>query len=329
MSTNSVCFAHGKDVDGLASASIIHMATGAQIILVDYGNLIEKLKEVKAGDEVYICDLGLNESLAESFLTELERIMGFASVHYIDHHPLESELKEKLVDLGVDLHHSLDECASVLVYLKFKDGLKRGANILAAYGAVTDYMDDKPAAKKIISRHDRQFILLESTLLTHALLGAGDDPGFISRVVAELSELKFPHEIEGVFDYAQKGLAETSRLMVEVAEKGVKSTWIAYMETTEGSTGTIANLLIGAFDVPIGIAYRLVKDEDLYEVSLRGSYDSKFNLGQIISQVTGMIGGSGGGHKKASGARIPRQTLKDFLDLVEFQIDKATVPPHR
>lgn len=329
MSINSVCFAHGKDVDGLASASIIRMATGAQIILVDYGNLIEKLKEVKAGDEVYICDLGLNESLAESFLTELERIMGFASVHYIDHHPLESELKEKIVDLGVDLHHSLDECASVLVYLKFKDGLKRGANILAAYGAVTDYMDDKPAAKKIISRHDRQFILLESTLLTHALLGAGDDPGFISRVVAELSELKFPHEIEGVFDYAQKGLAETSRLMVEVAEKGVKSTWIAYMETTEGSTGTIANLLIGAFDVPIGIAYRLVKDEDLYEVSLRGSYDSKFNLGKIISQVTGMIGGSGGGHKKASGARISRQNLKDFLDLVEFQIDKATVPPHR
>ncbi|MFQ6135377.1 MAG: DHHA1 domain-containing protein, partial [Nitrososphaerales archaeon] len=325
----SICFAHGTDVDGLASASIIRMATAAQIILVDYGNLIEKLSTTKAADRIYICDLGLNESLAEPFLKEVERIKGFASVHYIDHHPLESELKEKLSDLGVDLDHSLEECTSVLTYLKLKDSLERGANILAAYGAVTDYMDDKPTAKKIISRYDRQFILLESALLTHALLGAGDDPAFRSRIVAELSEMKFPHEIDGVFDYAQKGLAETSRLMVEVAEKGVKSTWIAYMEATEGSTGTTANMLIGAFDVPVGIAYRLIKDEDMYEVSLRGSYDSKVDLGRIVSQVTEMIGGSGGGHKKACGARIPRQVLKDFLDLVEFQIDKASIPPHR
>ncbi len=329
MTTNTICISHGNDVDGLASASIIRMATNARILLVDYGNLIETLSRTNDADRVYICDLGLNKSNAQHFLNELERIRGFASVHYIDHHPLESALREKISELGVELTHSSEECTSVVTYLKFKDDLERSANLLAAYGAVTDYMDDKPAAKKIISRYDRQFILLESTLLTHALLGAGDDTAFRNNLVSELSELKFPHEIDGVLDSAQKGLETTSRLMAEAAEKGVKGTWIAHMEATEGSTGTVANLLIGAFDVPVGVAYHLIKEEDVCEISLRGSYDLKVDLGRLVSQVTGMIGGSGGGHKKASGARIPRQVLKEFLDLIEFQIDKASLPPHR
>ena len=82
---------------------------------------------------------------------------------------------------------------------------------------------------------------------------------------------------------------------------------------------------MGAFDTPIGVSYHLIEDEDLCEVSLRGSYDSKFDLGKIVTQVTEMVGGIGGGHKKASGARIPSKSLNDFLDMIELKIDMATV----
>ena len=39
-----------------------------------------------------------------------------------------------------------------------------------------------------------------------------------------------------------------------------------------------------------------------------------------------MIGGVGGGHKKASGARIPKKFLNDFLDMIELQIDMTNAP---
>jgi len=323
--TEVICFSHAKDVDGLSSASIVKMATGASVVLVDYGDIVDKLASLNNAKDVYICDIGLNETLAESFLKEIRRITDFASVHYIDHHPLSEKLIIQLNNLGVDLHHSLKESCSVLTYNKFSEKLKKGAHILATYGAVTDYMDDAPSAKKLISRFDRQFILLESTLLTYSLLGSENDYSFRSNIVDELSELKFPHEIHDVLKNSVKGLDKIAGLMIEVTSKGVKRNWIAVMEAKEGSAGIIANLLMGAFDTPIGVSYHLIGDEDLCEISLRGSYDSKYDLGKIVTQVTEMVGGIGGGHKKASGARIPSKSLNDFLDMVELKIDMATV----
>jgi len=321
-----VCFSHAKDVDGLSSASIVKMATGASVVLVDYGDIVEKLGSLGNTKEVYICDIGLNETLAVPFLKEIERIAAFASVHYIDHHPLNEKLTKQLNSLGVDLYHSLKESCSVLTYIKLSKELKKGAHILASYGAVTDYMDDAPYAKKLISRFDRQFILLESTLLTYSILGSGDETSFRSNIVDELSELRFPHEIRDVLKYSVKGLEKIAGLMIEVSAKGVKRNSIAIMEAKEGSAGIIANLLIGAFNTPIGVSYHLIKDEDLCEVSLRGSYDSKYDLGKIVTQVTEMVGGIGGGHKKASGARIPSKSLNDFLDMIELKVDMVSVP---
>jgi len=328
--TNGVtCFSHAKDVDGLSSASIVRMATGASVVLVDYNNIVDKLDSLSEAKEVYICDIGLNRTLAIPFLNEIKRITGFASVHFIDHHPLDEKLSKQLIGLGVDLYHSLEESCSVLAYTKLSGHLKDGAHILASYGAVTDYMDDGPSAKKLISRFDRQFILLESTLLTYALLGSGDDLSFRSNIVEELSELKFPHEIHDILKYSHQGLKKISSLMIEVAEKGIKRNWIAIMEAKEASAGILANLLIGAFDTPIGVSYRLLKDQDLCEVSIRGSYDSKFNLGKIVTQITEMTGGIGGGHKKAAGARIPSKSLNEFLDMIEFKLDMAFAPSRK
>lgn len=326
MTERVICLSHGKDIDGLSSASIVKMATDAEIILVDYGNILEKLGSIENVTELYICDIGINETISKSFLKELDRIKSFANVHYIDHHPLDITIQKKLNNLGVDIYHSLDESASILTYMKLKNSLKNGANIIASYGAVTDYMDDAPSAKKEISRFDRQFILLESTLLSHALFGSSDDSSFRNNLVNELSEMKFPHEIDNVLEYAKKGLEQISRLMKYVSKNGVKRTWIAVMECKEGSNGTIANLLTGAFGTPIGVSYKLIKNEDLYEISLRGAYDSIYDLGRIVTQVTAMIGGVGGGHKKAAGARIPKKSLIDFLDMIELQIDMTSNP---
>ena len=42
-------------------------------------------------------------------------------VHYFDHHPINKDFEKKLVEAGVDITHSVEECASVLVFRKYEE----------------------------------------------------------------------------------------------------------------------------------------------------------------------------------------------------------------
>ena len=50
------------------------------------------------------------------------------------------------------------------------------SSYLALFGAVTDYLDSSPLAGKMMERFDRQFVLLESTLLSYAISNQGREP---------------------------------------------------------------------------------------------------------------------------------------------------------
>src|SRR5579875_1035581 len=93
----------------------------------------------------------------------------------------------------------------------------------------------------------------------------------------------------------------------------------AYFKTRESSTGNVANFLIGAFDVPVGVAFR--EDElGYYEISIRGSEDCKQDLGKVIGRIATKLNASGGGHPRASGARIKSTQFEDFLSLLEAEL---------
>ena len=57
-------------------------------------------------------------------------------------------------------------------------------------------------------------------------------------------------------------------------------------------------------------------------MSFRARYDSKAKLGKIVSEITSSIGGSGGGHNKACGARIPDDKLNKFIKLFSKQLNE-------
>ena len=68
------CISHGKDVDGIASASIVKLANGAKTYLVNYDKIIQILEKIPDNAELYVCDLGMNDSIAEKFIEECNRI---------------------------------------------------------------------------------------------------------------------------------------------------------------------------------------------------------------------------------------------------------------
>jgi single-stranded DNA-specific DHH superfamily exonuclease len=314
------CISHIKDVDGLGSAALVLAATGADLLLTGYNDILRDLDRVpEDADQVVICDLGSDVSSADEFVEKLGKIASRSKVTYIDHHYASEETKRRIRRKGVKVVHDVKECASMLTYLTFRKSLPEQAKLVALYGAVTDYMDDSPAAKKLMEQTDRHFVLLEATMLAYALARRGDEPGFPEMVAKELSQMKYPHTIDGAPALAVEQLDEVVKLQDEVKKFGKTMGRLAYMETTQQSTGGVAKLLIGAFGAPVGVSLK-EKQKGWYEVSLRSTSECRVHLGRTISGIAAKLGGTGGGHRKAAGCRVPTEKAQEMLKLLSKKV---------
>jgi single-stranded-DNA-specific exonuclease len=298
----------------LGAAAIVVAATRAEFRLSDYDDLLENLAQVpEEADEFVLCDLGADNANLSEFVKAMKKIAGHAKVTYIDHHFMAPATKTRLRKAGVRVVHDERDSAAMLAYVTFADRLPERARMIALCGAVTDYMDSSTRAKKMMEQADRQFVLLEAAMLSYALGAKARDEGFPETVVRELAEMKLPHEIPGVPEAAVDQLKEVTRLEDEVKAQGTKKGRIAYMETTQYSTGNVAKLLIGAFQVPVGVAFK-EKQEGWYEVSTRATSECRIHLGRTLSRVAAKYGGSGGGHRNAAGCRIAKANIGELLD---------------
>ena len=316
----SYCLSHVKDIDGISAASLTRAATGAEVTLTDYGRILEDLRAVpRDAKNLFICDLGVDTSEAEPFVAAIGTLAGKARVTYIDHHYLPAAVKERVRKRGVRLVHSERECASILTYLTFKDKLQQRFQLVALYGAVTDEMDWAPEASKLMETTDRHFVLTEASLLSQALSFKAGRESFPDMLVRELSAGRLPHEIEGVPESALRQVRLEAKLLDEVSKHGKRVGRLAYMDTTEYSSGIVAKLLLGAFKVPVGVAIRENRPGELV-VELRGTSECRVHLGRLIGGVASELGGSGGGHRLASGGIIPSDKESRLLETLSKKV---------
>ena len=137
------------------------------IILVDYPTIMSSLHRLASADflpkldRIFVSDLGLSKKNEGEFIAIIGKIISTGSkVIYIDHHDLNPDTIFALKKIGVLLIHSVEECSSVQIYNRFKKKLKPHAAFFAAASSLTDYMENKPIASTIVSRYDRQFLML-------------------------------------------------------------------------------------------------------------------------------------------------------------------------
>ncbi len=308
------CISHSKDVDGICSAALVVAARGGRFKLTGYDDVLDDLDDVPVDiDEAVLCDIGTDPARVGEFVQKLGELAKRCRVTYIDHHYLDDSSKKKINKLGVKLVHNTKECASILTYETFIKKLPEGAAKIALYGAVTDYMDNSPFAKRLMERSDRHLILLEATLLSHAIARKGDDIGFVNSLVGELAEMKEPHEIDDIVGLAVEQVKEVALLTTEVKRLGRKLKRLAYAKATQQATGNVAKLLIGAFNTPVGVSFREKSEKGWYEVSLRGTSECRVHLGKTVGRLVQKYGGNGGGHKLAAGCRIPKGNMHSLL----------------
>ena len=315
--TKVICVSHQEDADGISSAALIKQAFGGDTILVDYPGIMDVLESLRNDEKLkklFICDLGLNKQINDKFvelLTELRKKR--VSVTYIDHHDIDSKVITKLKKIKVKLIHDISECTSVLVYDTFKKKLSEHSSFIAACGAITDYMENKPVASKLLQMYDRQFALVNATVLTYNIVGHQKDPDYLLYLVDELSESKFPHQIPNTFEFAQIQVGKLAEIMSTVRKSMKVSKNIAHMEVLDSGASGAVNFVLGFSGKDVGIAYKERVDKGIYAVSVRGSPSCKTHLGKLVSSVAADLGGSGGGHDRACGGIIPKGQMKKFL----------------
>jgi len=324
--TKTICVSHREDADGVSSAALIKQAFGGDTILVDYPGMMDELEALRNDvklKKLFICDVGLNKQTNDSFvdlLTELRKKR--ISVTYVDHHDIDPKVVTKLKKIKVNLIHDVSECTAVLVYDAFKKKLSEGSTFIAACGAITDYMENRPIASKLLQMYDRQFALINATVLTYNIVGHQKDSDYLLYLVDELSESKFPHELPNTYEFAQIQVGKLAEIMSKVRKSMKVSKNLAHMEVLDSGASGAVNFVLGFSGKSVGIAYKERVDKGIFAVSVRGSPSCKTHLGRLVSSVAAKFDGSGGGHDKACGAVIPKDKMKKFLREMNSQLGK-------
>ena len=322
--TKTICVSHKEDADGISSAALIKQVFGGDCILVDYPGMMDTLELLRKDHtlkKLFICDLGLNKQNTDAFLSLLtELIKKRVSVTYIDHHDLDSKIVTKLKRIKVKLIHNITECTAVLVYDTFKKKLPEHSSFIATCAAVTDYMEERPIATKLLQMYDRQFALINATALTYNIVGHQKDPDYLLYLVDELSESKFPHDIPNTFEFAQIQVGKLAEIISKVKKSMKILKNLSYMEVLDSGASGAVNFVLGLSGKHVGIAYKERVDHGIYAVSVRGSRSCKVHLGKLVSSIANDLGGSGGGHDKACGAVIPKDKIKKFVSKMNSQL---------
>jgi RecJ-like exonuclease len=277
-------------------------------------NELELLKNNDSLKTLYICDLGLSKTNEDKFVELLgelrkKRVL----VTYIDHHDLDEKIRKKITALKVKLIHDISECTTVQVYGAFKSKLNDHSAFLAACSAITDYMEDRPKGSKLLQKFDRQFALLEATVLTFTITSHQKDNEYLLYLVDELSDSKYPHDIPNSFEFARIQAEKISGVIKKVKENMKMMKNLSYMEVTDSGASMVVNFVLGMSGKDVGVSYKLREEHGIYAVSIRGSKSCKIHLGKIVNVLATELGGSGGGHDKACGAVIPKEKIMIFL----------------
>lgn len=327
----TICISHKEDVDGLSSAILISSVfKKVSVVLVDYANLVNKLEKLiknllpmsKGYNRIFICDLGLNKKNQNKFISSLGKMISLGyKVTYIDHHDLEEDAKKEIKKTGVNLIHSTEECTSVQVYKRFKKKLSSNASFFAAAGALTDYLDNKPIASSLISRYDRQFLMLESTAMSYMISSNQNNEDYLYNIVNVLSTMKFPHEIDGGFVEAEKYAKKISNAINSLSSKiKIKNNLALVQNNLDLASSTVVNFVLGVSEKKVAMVYKYKEEKEIFIISIRGSKDCNVHLGRTVNDIASELGGSGGGHNKACGAVIPKDSFNMFVELLDKKL---------
>ena len=322
MGRKLIIFTHG-DSDGVSAAAITIAAlrdnyNDIRIYFSHPAGLYGDLNEFYSnGSDVIVLDIALSELHLEDLLKMFKVIAKKNNLVYIDHHP--EPLSIRIKELPGQVFHRLDASTSELTYRFFEEYLDSDIVRVALYGAISDYLDETPWVKEMLEYWDKRDIYYEAGVLSQGLEGSRRLHDFKRHVVKHLSENRLPSSLSELLVRALIESVNNEELRKWVKRNVVKRNKFAYVIDPPGSLGRAATYSRAITNALVGVA--ISRRKGLAEMSLRAKR-TIVDLNFILRKIAPRLRGSGGGHSFAAGARVPLDSLDEFLRELESELEK-------
>lgn len=271
---------------------------------------------------IVVTDIALTKQDAPRIvnLMEKRKQSGF-EIFYFDHHTIPPTVSKASLRDSLNLYvHGRNVSASELIYRHYINEIPSERVWLALYGAIGDYSDDTPFSRKRIKSWDRRALFFEVSTISLGIKNEefADYDGK-RRVVRTLARGGNPSDVPGLVKSAKRAVNREFELYELIKEKAQTHGKIAYTKDIPsfGFRGPSALFAATVRDSKLGLCAHT--RERYVDITMRTrDYSLKLNL--LAEKAAEKVGGSGGGHSSAAGAKIPKGAFKKFLEELNKQI---------
>ncbi|WP_048815625.1 DHHA1 domain-containing protein [Methanosalsum zhilinae] len=312
----TIIFTHG-DSDGICAGAIAKNAyEESDVYFTSPVNLLDKLNNMADGyDNIVICDIAVDERTQAGLMDRLNDLSRHSKVIYIDHHPLPYD------EWGSDwFYHDTGSCASELTYRSLKEMLGRDIRRIAIYGAIGDFSDNTDTIRQWSKDWDKRTLYFQAGTLIQAVTFVGRDYNLKRKILNTLSTDVIPSEIPELLDFAKRASVLEEELRLHIKKNVLSLSNISYIVNANGymSKAAIYAAAYGRKSVGISAEHRSRKDVFDLSIRSRGNVD----VNRITRKASRKVGGTGGGHPMAAGARIPEKKLEIFLRIFDDMVEE-------
>ncbi len=302
------------DADGMcAGPLLLSKFPNAKVFFSKPVSLYRDLQEISGYDRIAISDIALTRRDAALVIEALKRMD--CEKLYFDHHRLPSGISRTSLASSVGVLANGSASASELVYRHFQTDLPRERVWLALYGAIADYEADTDFVEERLRNWDARAIYFEVSSL---VLGIKNDRfgtyDAKRRIIMELARGKNPSDVRGLVQKASEAVTREFELYNDIkgSAKSIGRAGYVMDIHTFGFRGPAALMAATVTGRPIGLSIHTRGDHA--DITARSR--EKIDLGRLMERLADKVGGSGGGHPGAAGARIPRDKVREFLRLL-------------
>ncbi len=308
-----------SDCDGIcAGALALARFPDAKIFFTKPVSLLRDLRSVAIpsnAKKIIICDIALTKRDAAEIANLLSRMK--PEILYFDHHVIPETTSLDDVTTAVATYaHDIRASASEIIYRHFQKSLPMERVWLALYGAIGDYTDNSEFARECIRNWDRRALYFEVSTL---IMGIKDERfstyNAKRRIISTLVSGKNPSDVNGLVRAAKDAVTREFELYKQIKRRAKSFGRVGYVKNLPhfGFRGPAALFAATVTDKPIGLSIHTTRGH--IDVTARSrSTDPRLQLNKIMEKAAEAVDGSGGGHPRAAGARIPKGALEKFLE---------------
>jgi RecJ-like exonuclease len=297
------------DCDGICAGAIaLSMFRDAKIFFTKPVSLLSDLKNNPAGRTI-ILDIAITRKDAPEII---QNLADRGEVLYFDHHPLPLNVKKQHIKISLFVHDT-EASASELVYRHFQKTMPQERVWLAIYGAIGDYNVETKFMKDMVNDWDYRALYFEASSLILGIKNAEFDTYDAKRKIIQALALgSNPTDIGGLVESAARAVDEEFKIYENVKKNAESYGKIGFMRNLKyfGFRGPTALFAATVTGKPVGMCIH--KRRGLLDITMR-QRGHLYQLNRLADAASLAVGGSGGGHPNAAGARIPGDSMEKFM----------------